>query len=77
MWLQWSKFTEWVCQFFRIALSHESLVSFYKVNFQLTYNYHYSLTELDNMMPWEREVYVSLLINELEKEAKRAQNSHG
>jgi hypothetical protein len=29
------------------------------------------------MMPWEREVYVSLLIAELEKEAKRAQNNHG
>ena len=24
-------------------------------------HYNYSLTELDNMMPWEREIYVSLL----------------
>jgi len=24
-------------------------------------HYSYSLTELDNMMPWEREIYVSLL----------------
>jgi hypothetical protein len=27
----------------------------------------YSLTELDNMMPWEREVYVELLKQHIEK----------
>ena len=31
--------------------------------------YHnWSLTELENMMPWEREVYVGLLIEHLEEE---------
>jgi len=33
--------------------------------------YHnWSLTELDNMMPWEREVYIGLLIEHLEEEKK-------
>ena len=33
--------------------------------------YHnWSLTELENMMPWEREVYVGLLIEYLEEEKK-------
>jgi hypothetical protein len=33
--------------------------------------YHnWSLTELENMMPWEREVYVGLLIEHLEEEKK-------
>ena len=27
----------------------------------------YSLTELDDMMPWEREIYVELLRNHIEK----------
>jgi hypothetical protein len=31
----------------------------------------YSLTELDNMMPWEREIYVSLLQDHIEKENER------
>jgi len=26
----------------------------------------YSLTELENMMPWEREVYISMLLAYLE-----------
>jgi hypothetical protein len=33
----------------------------------------YSLTELDNMMPWEREIYVMLLINYLKEENQRLQ----
>jgi hypothetical protein len=40
----------------------------------------YSLTELDNMMPWEREIYVMLLINYLKEENQRLQekqNSKG
>ena len=37
--------------------------------------YHkYSLTELENMMPWERDVYITLLQNYLEEQRlKRAQ----
>lgn len=31
-------------------------------------HHKYSLTELDNMMPWEREVYLLLLKEHLEKE---------
>jgi hypothetical protein len=36
-------------------------------------HHKYSLTEVENLIPWEREVYVSLLIQHLkEEEAKRA-----
>ena len=31
----------------------------------------YSLTELDNMIPWEREVYVQLLMKWLKEEEDR------
>jgi len=34
-------------------------------------HHKYSLTELENMIPWEREVYVQLLIKWLEEEEKR------
>tara|TARA_R110000772_G_scaffold152871_2_gene263786 strand:- start:788 stop:913 length:126 start_codon:yes stop_codon:yes gene_type:complete len=33
-------------------------------------HHNWSLTELDNMMPWEREVYIGLLIEHLEEEKK-------
>ena len=38
-------------------------------------HHKYSLTDLENMMPWEREVYVGLLQNYIEEENLKAQQS--
>lgn len=34
-------------------------------------HHKYSLTELDNMIPWEREIYVTLLKQHIEEENER------
>jgi len=34
-------------------------------------HHKYSLTELDNMMPWEREIYVGLLMKHIKEENER------
>lgn len=34
-------------------------------------HHKYSLTELENMIPWEREVYVNLLIDYIKSENER------
>ena len=34
-------------------------------------HHKYSLTELDNMLPWEREIYVSLLQEWIKEENER------
>lgn len=34
-------------------------------------HHNYSLTELENMIPWEREVYVTMLIRHIEEENER------
>ena len=34
-------------------------------------HHNWSLTELDNMMPWEREIYVSLLSDWIKEENER------
>jgi hypothetical protein len=43
--------------------------------------YHkYSLTEIENMIPWERDVYVELLkqhLHEEEQKQKQNQQSNG
>ncbi len=59
-----------------MALSHESLVSYLNSNFQLMQHHKYSLTELEEMMPWEREIYMSLLLNFLEEEKLRRQEQN-
>ena len=35
-------------------------------------HHKYSLTELENMIPWERELYVSMLIEHLQEEENKA-----
>jgi hypothetical protein len=60
-------------RFFLINLSHESLVNYYKSNYQLMQNHKYSLTELELMIPWEREIYVTMLIEELKEQKEEMQ----
>jgi len=54
-----------------INLSHESLANFYKTNFALMQYHKYSLTEIENMIPFERDIYVAMLVNFLEEEKQR------
>lgn len=49
---------------------HDSLMNHYKTNFALMQHHKYSLTELGDMIPWEREVYVNLLLAYLQEEER-------
>ncbi len=57
-------------------MAHIDLESFYKLNFALMQHHKYSLTEIENMMPWEREVYLGLLNQYIEEENLKAQQSN-
>lgn len=35
-------------------------------------NFNYSLSDLDHMIPWEREIYLTMLINQIEEQNDRA-----
>jgi hypothetical protein len=52
-------------------LCHENLANYYKLNFALMQYHKYSLAEIENMLPFEREVYVAMLIQYLEEEKQR------
>ena len=40
-------------------------------NFSLMHHHKYSLTELENMMPWEREVYIEMLQQFIKEENEK------
>jgi hypothetical protein len=40
-------------------------------NFSLMQHHNYSLSDLENMMPWEREVYVDMLKTWIKEENER------
>jgi len=56
---------------------HMNLESYYKLNFALMQYHKYSLTEIENLIPWERDVYVALLQNHLEEEKLKQQQANG
>jgi hypothetical protein len=39
-------------------------------------HHKYSLTELDNMLPWEREIYIMMLQQYIEDENQRIKNQN-
>ena len=51
--------------------SGESLVNHYKTNFALVQHHKYSLSELETMIPWEREIYITMLAQFLKEEKDR------
>ena len=49
------------------------LEAYFKLNFALMQYHKYSLTEIENMMPWERDIYEGLLQAHLEEEKLKEQ----
>lgn len=54
---------------------HMDLENYYQLNFSLIQYHKYSLTEIENLIPWERDVYVTLLKNHLEEEKSKQQQN--
>ena len=50
-----------------MILSHNTLANYYQTNFSLMQHHKYSLSDIDGMIPWERDIYVKMLIDYLEK----------
>ena len=50
---------------------YENLGNHYQTNFAMMQYHKYSLTELENMIPWEKDVYVNMLIKYLEQENEK------
>ena len=58
-------------------MSHIDLGTYFKINFALMQYHKYSLTEIENMMPWERDIYVGLLRLHIEEETLKQRAREG
>ena len=57
-------------------MAHIDIESYFKLNFALMQPQKYSLTEIENMMPWERDIYLGLLNQYIEEENLKAQQAN-
>lgn len=63
-----------------MSMIHMDLENYFRLNFSLMQYHKYSLWEIENMLPWERDVYVGLLQQHLEEEElknkQQSSNAH-
>jgi len=71
MWISRENYIRRIRKFFRLSFGYENLGNLYQTNFALMQHHKYSLTEIENMIPWEREIYVGLLMRHLEEEKEK------
>ena len=57
-------------------MAHMDLESYFRINFSLIQFHKYSLTEIENLMPWERDIYLALLQQHIEEENLKAQQQN-
>ena len=63
-----------------MALSHNTLENFYATIFSLVQHHKYSISDIENLMPFERDVYVQMLIDylkEVEDAKQKQQQKNG
>lgn len=49
-------------------MSHNNLVNYYTITFSMTQLHGWSITEMENMIPFERDLYVDLLSKHITEE---------
>jgi|TARA_R100000152_G_scaffold11579_1_gene4910 hemerythrin-like domain-containing protein len=54
-----------------MSLCHENITSMIKTNSDLIIHFKMSITELESLMPWEREIYIELIRQHVDKENQR------
>ena len=57
-------------------MAHMELESYFRINFALMQFHKYSLTDIENMIPWERDIYVGLLQQHIEEEKLKQQQAN-
>ena len=53
-----------------MALSHNNLENYYHVIFSMAQHHKYSITEIENLIPFERDIYMNMLLRHLDEQRK-------
>lgn len=51
---------------------YDNLVNFIETNFALMQHHKYGFNDIESMLPWERQAYVTLLNNYIKAENEKA-----
>lgn len=48
-------------------MMHENLTNYYSSNYVLHANHNFLLSEIDNMIPFEKKLYIKMVINTIQE----------
>lgn len=57
-----------------MIMGHDRLANHYKTNFGIMQHHKWSLSEMENLLPWERYIYIELLSQFLREEEEKAKD---
>ena len=52
------------------------LEAYFEYSFTLMHIYHWSLTDIENMMPWERDIYLIKLAEWVKEENRKTEEQN-
>jgi len=58
-----------------ISFLYNNIENYFRLNFVMKKYHDFSLTEVEDMMPWERDAYVTLLREWVEEEKERQRSA--
>ena len=63
-------------EFWRTVFFEKSLANYYQLIFNLKQHHNWSIDEIENMIPWEREIYVTMLKQYIEEENRKMEQQN-
>jgi hypothetical protein len=60
-----------------LALNHNTLENYYSTIFSLVQHHKYSISDLENLIPFERDIYVQMLVDYLKQVEELKKKSSG
>jgi hypothetical protein len=58
-------------RFFYLSLGNGGLKEYYELNFNLLYHHKIDIKMFDDMIPWEKEIYITMLANKVKEENEK------
>lgn len=77
MWSQRNRDVGGSAKFFSVMVGQESLSAYYMLNAELSLHHGYKLDDLENMLPFERMIYVSIIAENIKKKNEEMQRQLG
>ena len=50
---------------------HTSLMTYYQTTFALIHHHKWQIEYIENLMPWEKDIYITMLVQFLKEEEER------